>query len=472
MPAPAINPRRAAAKMKPPSPRLRRALFLAGIVMLAAGSLRAQNNSPARPSNGSTSGSTNTTGSTGSGGAASTSASLASPTRQYRNFTQLGDALVQTDPETRSLIVVADDETQKEIAQVIANLDRPKAQVLIKVLFAQVELDNDTDIGVEGSYNLNIGAPPISQLLSATTNATTGTTTTSPTVTTTTTRNTTQVNGSTQTVTTTSQPYPVAGTGTATAQTLFGLSNETSGGFFTVNTKAATATLYALATKGKVTVLSRPSILARNNQEAVIVVGQEIPLITNSQITDTGQTINTVSYQDVGIILRVTPFITTHRSIEMIVSPQISSLSSQTIAISPTVNAPVINKTAAETVVVTPDSQTVVIGGMMQKQKTTTLSKVPFLGDIPLLGYAFRHNIKSDQKTELLIFLTPYIVNGTDGLEDLSKFDVSRTDLPQTALPPEDVNDYLENDMKLFPTPTPKPSPTPAAVRKATPVGK
>jgi general secretion pathway protein D len=438
-------------------------LVFGGLLALAAGPLPAQTSSTSRSSTGSgSSSSTNRTSTTGTGGSSgSSSSSLASATRQYRNNTQLGDALVQTDPETRSLIVVADDETQGEIAKVIANLDRPKPQVLIKVLFAQVTLDNSTDIGVEGSYQFNTGGP-IAQALSSMTNATTGAVTNSANTVTTAIKNTTQANGTTQTTTTTTQPYPVATSGTAGPQTLFGLAAQPTGGFFKLNTNVATATLYALATKGKVSVLSRPSILARNNQEAVIVVGQEIPLITNSQITDVGQTINTVSYQDVGIILRVTPFITAHKSVEMIVSPEISSLSSQTIAISPTVNAPVINKTAAETVVVTPDATTVVIGGMMQKQQTTSVSKVPVLGDIPLLGYAFRHNTKSDQKTELLIFLTPYIVPGSDGLEDLSRDDVSRTDLPQTALPREDVNEFLDGNTSLFPTPSPAPRALPA----------
>ncbi len=446
------------------SQRSRGALLLASVLLLAAAAARAQ--STARPTTGSSSSnsSTNRSTSTSSGSGSNSSANIASATRQYRNNTQLGDALVQIDPETRSLIIVADDETQGEIARVIQNLDRPKAQVLIKVLFAQVTLDATTDIGVEGSYQFNVGQPLVSQLLSSATNATTGTSsTTSPSVTTVKTT----TNGNTQKVTTTTQGYPVATTGTAGPQTLFGLSSETTGGFFKLNTNAATATLYALEQRGKVSVLSRPSILARNNQEAVMVVGQEIPLITNSQITDTGQTINTVSYQDVGIILRVTPFITANRTVEMIVSPEISSLSSQTIPISPTVNAPVINKTSAETVVVTPDSTTVVIGGMMQKQQTSTINKVPLLGDIPLIGYAFRHTVKADQKTELLIFLTPYIVDGTAGLTDLSLDQVNRTDLPQTALTPPDVNTYLDNDLKLFPPVAPN-----TTVRKATTVGK
>jgi type II secretory pathway component GspD/PulD (secretin) len=226
-------------------------LALAGFLALGAASLEAQTSNTSRPTTGSSTGST-TAG--GTGGGQSSSASLASATRQYRNNTQLGDALVQTDPETRSLIIVADDETQAEISKVIANLDRPKPQVLIKVLFAQVTLDNSTDIGVEGSYQFNVGGP-VAQALSSVTNATTGAVTSSANVVTTAVKNTTQANGTTQTTTTTTQPYPVATSGTAGPQTLFGLSNETTGGFFKLNTNVATATLYALATKCKVSVL-------------------------------------------------------------------------------------------------------------------------------------------------------------------------------------------------------------------------
>ncbi len=368
----------------------------------------------------------------------------------------LGDAIVQIDPETRSLIVVADNDTQEEIAKVIANLDQPKPQVLIKVLFAQVTLDKNLDVGLEGNYSFNLGASPLQQLLSGPLSAA-AQTAVQPTATT----QSTSITGGTETLNTSVTTPP------ATLSTLqnpsgvatnFGLASETAGSFLRLNTANATATLYALAQKGDVNILSRPSILARNNQEAVIVVGQSIPLITSSQITEAGQTINTVQYQDVGIILRVTPFITSSRTVEMIVSPEISSLSSQTVPISNTVNAPVINKTSAETVVVTPDATTVVIGGMMQKQQTSSVDKVPILGDIPILGYAFRHTVKGDSKTELLIFLTPYIVEGTARLKNLSLGEVNRTDLPDTAFKDSDLNRYLDTIKPISsPTPTPKP---------------
>ncbi len=394
------------------------------------------------------------------GGTSAANSGTASSTRTYRNATQLGDALIQIDPETRALIIVADEDTNKEISKVITNLDRPKPQVLIKVLFAQVTLDNDSDIGVEGNYHFNVGSAPISSLLTTAVSAATGattsgsTTTTSPSSTITTTR-TNPVTGGTTTTVTSNVPYSTNTSGTAGPGTNFGLSSATTGGFFTLDTKYATATLYALAQKGKVAVLSRPSILARNNQEAVILVGQSVPIPNGNVISDTGSNSTSVTYQDVGIILRVTPFITTNKNIEMIVSPEISSLSNQTVQISQNFSAPIINKTSAETVVVTPDKTTVVIGGLMQKTDSTQVNKVPLLGDIPVLGNAFKRTTKVSNKTELVIFMTPYIVEGTDRLEDQSVDDVNRTDLPKEAFTPKDLTQYLDDNYSLFPMSSP-----------------
>ncbi len=362
---------------------------------------------------------------------------------------------------------MADEDTEKEITQVIKNLDRPKPQVLIKVLFAQVTLDNTTDFGVEGGYAFNVGQPSLTQLGTSALQAITGvaaSATPSQTTTTTTT------NGVSSTQTVATSTYPQGTSGYAGPGTNFGLASQTTGAFFKLNTQNATASLYALATKGKVSVLSRPSILARNNQQAVIVIGQEVPIPTSNQITDTGQQIQSVSYQDVGIILRVTPFITTNKTVEMIVSPEISSLSTtQTVALSASFSAPIINKTSAETVVVTPDQTTVVIGGLMQKQTSSQVSKVPLLGDIPYLGNAFKRTTKTDSKTELLIFLTPYIVEGTDKLDELTVDQINRTDIPAQAFPTQkDVSQYLDSTLSLMPGPVHQPVPTPVPADKKT----
>ena len=409
-------------------------IFLLVLLALATpAALRAQTTTN-RPTTGTT-GTTNTNRPTAgtTGGTNGSSSNGASSTRQYRNNTQLGDALIQEDPETRSLIIVADDDTQNEIVKVIKNLDRPKPQVLIKVLFAQVTLDNTLDFGVEGSYAFNLAKPAVSQLVTA---------------------------AAQQAAATAGNIIPTPTSGVGQGGTNFGLAalaNQSNGAFFTLNTQNAAATLYALATRGKVNVLSRPSILARNNQQAAIVVGQEVPIPTANQITEAGEQIQSVSYQDVGIILRVTPFITVNRTVEMIVSPEISSLSSQTVQISSNFSAPIINKTAAETVVVAPDTQTVVIGGLMQKQTSSQVNKVPLLGDIPVLGHLFKRTTTSSEKTELLIFLTPYIVNGTDRLEELTVDQINRTDLPTETFNQKDVSQYLDNTLKLMPQAVPQP---------------
>lgn len=319
--------------------------------------------------------------------------------RQYRSNTLLGDALIQVDPETRSLVVVTDEETHSSIAKVINNLDHAKPQVLIKVVFVEVTLDKGLDVGIDGSFNFNGGT---------------------------------------------------SGTG----GTLFGMASAIAtgsyGGFGALTSNNWSATLHMLEECGKAQVLSRPSIMARNNQEAVIVVGKEVPMVSNSQITTDGNIVNTIKYQDVGIILRVTPFITSDKSVEMIVAPEISSLSDQTVQISSNATAPVINKRSAETVVVTPNATTVVIGGLMQKESTSTLKKIPILGDIPILGLPFRRVIKSDVRSELIIFLTPYIVESAQKLNNVTLNEANRANLVRENVSPEDIKDSLDT-LRLMP---------------------
>ena len=141
-----------------------------------------------------------------------------------------------------------------------------------------------------------------------------------------------------------------------------------------------------------------------------------------ASVGTSGATIPTIngSYQNVGIILNVTPFIGANGLVEMILQPQTSEVDSSSpgqvitygsslISSSP-VYAPNINIRSANTVVVTPDAQTVVIGGLISNTKSTADSKVPFLGDIPFLGQLFKTSNKAESKTELLMFLTPHIV--------------------------------------------------------------
>ncbi len=147
--------------------------------------------------------------------------------------------------------------------------------------------------------------------------------------------------------------------------------------------------------------------------------------------------------------MKVTPFITEDGLVEMMVSPQISeidptlSIPITATASGTTVNAPVIDIRSADTVAVTPDGLTVVIGGMMQNSKSKTDTKIPFLGDIPLLGNLFKRTQLSDTKTELIIFLTPHIVAAPSELAALSARERERSDAAK-GLTEEELNKFLD----------------------------
>jgi general secretion pathway protein D len=232
---------------------------------------------------------------------------------------------------------------------------------------------------------------------------------------------------------------------------LTGLAPGSSAGLYQIMSQDYTVTLHAIATAGKAKILSRPSVIARNNQPATITVGQSVPLITSVRFDNFGNAINSVSYQSVGIILRVTPFITSDGLVEMILSPETSELvadRSQWVPISSgpngSISAPIINSRSADTVVVTPDRQTVIIGGLMANAKADSESKIPYLGDIPLIGNLFKRKIRSDAKTELLIFLTPYIIQAPTQIAALSDEERHKSSATK-ELTPEEVNKFLDN---------------------------
>jgi general secretion pathway protein D len=138
----------------------------------------------------------------------------------------------------------------------------------------------------------------------------------------------------------------------------------------------------------------------------------------------------------------------------MMVSPQISSIDANlSIPISAGVNAPVIDVRAADTVAVTADGQTVIIGGLMETDKSQTDTKIPLLGDIPVLGNLFRRRQKSDTKTELLIFLTPHIVQNPAQLASLSARETTKAG-GMKAFSEEELHKFLDTLPTVEPPPT------------------
>ncbi|HTG00259.1 MAG TPA: type II secretion system secretin GspD [Nitrospirota bacterium] len=181
------------------------------------------------------------------------------------------------------------------------------------------------------------------------------------------------------------------------------------------------ALLHALQTDGDVNVLSTPNILTMDNQKAEIMVGQNVPFLTGqtqNAITGTQTLFNSIERKDVGIKLTLTPQISSNDNVRLEVSQEISDViaSSATNAAGPTTS-----KRSASTAVVVKDRQTMVIGGLIRDNITSTTSKVPLLGDIPILGWLFKSKTTSVEKTNLMIFITPYIIKNEGEAEDLTK---------------------------------------------------
>ncbi len=171
------------------------------------------------------------------------------------------------------------------------------------------------------------------------------------------------------------------------------------------------ALLRALQTDTDVNILSTPQILTSDNQKAEIVVGENRPFPTGQSQTVGGNVLTTIERKDVGITLRLTPQIMESSQVRLDVFQEISTISesaSQTVG--GTFVGPTTNKRSANTSIIVKDQQTVVVGGLIRDNITKTIRKVPFLGDIPILGWLFKVQTRSTEKTNLLIFLTPYIV--------------------------------------------------------------
>ena len=175
--------------------------------------------------------------------------------------------------------------------------------------------------------------------------------------------------------------------------------------------------------------LSSPSVLTMNNQDAVIIVGQKLPIIKSDSSGGLGTTTISTSlerYEDIGIKLKVLPQVCDNEEINLIVHPSVrellgyqsgkvgTSVENTTGSSVALTEYPVVATREAETHVMVKSGQTIVIGGMLRDKKQTTQIKVPFLGSIPLIGALFRRETVNTEKIELLIFLTATIRNTSD----------------------------------------------------------
>ncbi|MEQ9408813.1 MAG: secretin N-terminal domain-containing protein [Fuerstiella sp.] len=351
------------------------------------------------------------------------------------------EVIVAPDDNSNSLIVEASPEYYSQITQIITELDANPPQVVIQALLVEVQLDNTDEFGVE----LGFQDPT---LFTRSIIATADDLITIPQVT--------NVPGvgqvqSTQIIT--QNPTPgfnfnntlnalgnnaSGNTQTVAAQGIsnFSLGRQNGdlgfGGFvFSAQSDAVSVLVRALAARRTVHVLSRPQIRTTHNNTASIEVGQQVPIVDGVTVTDNFVTPN-ITPQNVGIILEVTPRVTPDGTISMEVYAEKSAVAPGGVPVftdvttGNVVESVIIDTSIADTTVAVPNGQTIVIGGMITKSDETLERKVPWLGDLPLVGSLFRYDGTNTARTELLIFLTPRIVYSDADSELIKQVEAER----------------------------------------------
>ena len=353
------------------------------------------------------------------------------------------EVVVVSEPVSNSLIINATEEYVDKIEQIVEDLDSQPPMVMIQVLIAEVELDDAEELGVELGIqdSLLFDRSLLGDLLT-TTNSTSASTADGVITTT---------NEIIQSATNVpgfnfnNQPLGNSGSNAALAtaskvagQALssFALGRSSSqlgyGGLvLSASSESVSVLLRALQQTRRLEVLTRPMVVTMHNQEASVLVGQQVPRITTSQITDTG-TINTTVYEPVGIQLLVTPRISPDGQIVMEIAAVKSQLDeSEGVPISTNsfgdvIRQPIIDTTEATTTVSALSGQTVILGGLIQKDRFTIERGVPMLMDIPVLGNLFRYDSFADSRKELLIILTPRVIENREELDRLQMLETER----------------------------------------------
>ena len=276
------------------------------------------------------------------------------------------DVQIVPDDNTNSLLVRAAPNDWEVIQQAIQAVDLRPLQVLIEVLIAEVRRSNELNVGVSAAVNQK-SAPDRSATLTGTGND------------------------------------PSAGE-------LLLKWHDSHGG---VDLKVA---LSALATRGDVRILSRPVLLAQNNQEARILVGSQRPFVQvfRSLPTETGVRDQIVQYRDVGTSLTIVPTVNADGYVNLQLTQEVSSATNET-----QFGAPVISTREAQTYLFVRDGQTTVIGGLIDHQTERTRSGIPFLVSIPMLGALFGTTHNTTSTSELFLFLTPHVVTSDADIDDL-----------------------------------------------------
>ena len=341
-------------------------------------------------------GSNSNSSTTGSGMSGGPSGSLGGGSSQPSTGGQ-----IQADPATNSLIITASEPQYRQLRAVIDKLDGRRAQVLVESLIAEVNVDkaaqfgvqwqsllgqNGSLIGLAGS-NFTVGGVNLFTLAAGLSGGVTSTST-----------------------------LPSAGFN-------LGLAAKHNGEYVL----GALANL--LQSSGDGNVLSTPNLLTLDNEEAKILIGENVPFVTgsysNSNNAGTVNPFTTVERKDVGLMLRVKPQINENGTVKMVIYQETSAVKEDTAKAS---NGPTTTKRTIESTILVEDGSIIVLGGLLEDRFTGNQQKVPYLGDIPGVGVLFRSDTRVRKKTNLMVFLRPVVVRDANASTQLSmdRYDLMR----------------------------------------------
>ena len=321
---------------------------------------------------------------------------------------------IVADKETNSLIIYANPAQYSIIKNAIEDLDVIRPQVFVEALIVEIGVNKTLNLGVKYSRNTLLNPD----------NANSGL-------------------GNLSTPSgfggvTSQTPEGARASGTGSLLGVIGNIISYNG----VNYLSYSAFVQALATDREVDILSNPKILTLNNKKATIQVGENRPFLTSITRDSNNNAIPNYSYKDLGILLDILPQINAGDYVNMEIKQENTSVSGFAQADLLTEDRPITSKRTLITQVVVKSGETIALGGLISDEKVINKTKVPCLGDIPLLGYLFRNQTTSSKKTNLVVFLTPTIVRTA---EEQRK--ISEKALKQTKTPLKEIRKKIKEEL-------------------------
>ncbi len=319
-----------------------------------------------------------------------------------------GGVSITADPATNALVIQASREGYDTVVRVIKLLDIDRPQVLVEALVMEVDVTDSESLGFNGVIRLIGGDTELSAVIAPTT-----------------------INSAVKGFALGGPIGAAAAGGLPLIQRFLQNTTEPDAdGNPTKSGHVIETVINAAAGDSGTNIISAPHILTMDNEQAEIRIGQNIPIISSrvqsaggAQVVPGGNLATSVNVErmDIGVTLRVTPQITEGDSLRLELFQEITSINlglteAQSLGDPSQVGVP-LSSTQIENVVIVRDGETVVIGGLLKDEYQDSVSKVPWLGDIPILGWAFKSSFRSLKKTNLLVFLTPHIIRSPNDME-------------------------------------------------------